>query len=115
MSGNVSYFELPSTDIEATRQFWGGLFGWEFRAGKQPEYDMIHGAKPMGGAPHDDASRHPRLFFSVDDIDAAVEKVRALGGTAEEPVSIPSGGAFVHCRDNQGLPFSLSQEAAPDH
>ncbi|RJL35722.1 VOC family protein [Bailinhaonella thermotolerans] len=110
MSGQVTYFELPSGDIEATRRFWGSLFGWEFYEGNFPGYSMIKGSEPMGGAPHDDASRHPRVFFAVDDLGAAIARVRELGGTAEEPVVIPSG-AYAHCADDQGVAFSLSQPA----
>lgn len=109
MAGNITYFEVPSGDIEATQRFWGSLFGWQFRAGNFPGYSMIDGPTPLGGAPHADASRHPRIFFAVDDIDAAVTRVRELGGTAEEPVRTPSG-AFAHCVDDQGVEFSLSQE-----
>jgi predicted enzyme related to lactoylglutathione lyase len=113
MSGQVTYFELPAGDIAATQRFWGSLFGWTFREGNFPGYSMIQGPEPMGGAPHDDASRHPRIFFAVDDIEAAVARVRELGGTAEAPVAIPSG-AYAHCVDDQGVEFSLSQEAG-DH
>jgi predicted enzyme related to lactoylglutathione lyase len=110
MSGNVTYFEVPSSDIAATQRFWGSLFGWTFYEGNFPGYSMIQGPEPMGGAPHDDSSRHPRIFFAVDDIEAAVTRVRELGGTAEDPVTIPSG-AYAQCTDDQGVEFSLSQEA----
>ncbi|WP_206511673.1 VOC family protein [Rhodococcus sp. BGS-1C] len=109
MVGNVTYFEVPSSDIEATQRFWGSLFGWTFRGGNLPGYSMIDGPTPMGGAPHEDSSRHPRIYFAVEDIHAAVARVRELGGIAEDPVAIPSG-AFAHCVDDQGVEFSLSQE-----
>ena len=32
MSGQITYFELPSSDNEATQRFWGSLFGWTFHA-----------------------------------------------------------------------------------
>jgi predicted enzyme related to lactoylglutathione lyase len=109
MSGNITYFEVPSSDIEATQRFWGSLFGWEFREGNFHGYSMIDGPTPMGGAPHEETSQRPRIFFAVDDINAAVARVRELGGTAEDPVTIPSG-AFAHCVDDQGVEFSLSHE-----
>ncbi|GIG70941.1 VOC family protein [Phytomonospora endophytica] len=109
MNGKVTYFELPAGDIAATERFWGSLFGWRFRAGNFPGYSMIDGSAPTGGSPHDDASRHPRIFFAVDDIAAAVARVRELGGTADDPVTIPSG-AYAHCVDDQGVAFSLSEE-----
>lgn len=111
MNGNVTYFEVPSSDIAATERFWGSLFDWTFKAGNFPGYSMIHGPEPMGGAPHDDASRHPRIYFAVDDLAAALTRVRELGGTAQDPVTIPSG-AFAHCTDDQGVEFSLF-EAPP--
>ncbi|WP_181791890.1 VOC family protein [Streptomyces phytophilus] len=109
MNGQVTYFEVPSSDIATTQQFWGSLFGWTFHEGNFPGYSMIRGSEPMGGSPHDDPSRHPRIFFAVDDIEAAVAKVRELGGTAEDPVALPSG-AYAHCTDDQGVRFSLSYE-----
>lgn len=109
MNGEVTYFELPSSDIATTQQFWGALFGWKFNEGNFPGYSMIQGPKPLGGTPHDEPSRHPRIFFAVDDLEAAVAQVRELGGTADDPVTIPSG-AFAHCKDNQGVEFSLSLE-----
>lgn len=110
MNGNVTYFELPGSDIDTTQRFWGSLFGWRFSEGNVPGYSMIQGPDPMGGSPHGDPSRHPRIFFDVDDIAAAVARVRALGGTADDPVTIPSG-SFAHCADDQGVAFSLSQQA----
>ncbi|ANI93381.1 VOC family protein [Dietzia timorensis] len=109
MTGNVTYFEVPSTDIEATEKFWGSLFGWNFREGNLPGYSMIDGPTPLGGSPHNEASKHPRIYFAVPDIDAAVARVRELGGTADNPVTIPSG-AFALCTDTQGVEFGLSLE-----
>lgn len=64
----------------------------------------------MGGSPHGADSKHPRIYFAVDDLTAALEKVRELGGTASETVTIPSG-QFAHCTDSQGVEFSLFQDA----
>jgi predicted enzyme related to lactoylglutathione lyase len=46
----------------------------------------------------------------VDDIAAAVTKVRALGGMAEEPTESKSGWGS-RCRDDQGVAFDLWQPA----
>jgi len=109
MSGDIVYFELPSNDLETTRRFWGSLLGWTFNEGNAPGYSMIEGPTPMGGVPHDDPAQHPKIFFGVDDIDAATAQVRELGGTAEDVVTIPSG-SFANCTDNQGVHFSLFQD-----
>lgn len=109
MSGEIVYFELPGNDLEATQRFWGSLFGWRFKEGNFPGYSMIDGPTPMGGTPHGDSSHYPRIFFSVDDITTATTQVRDLGGTADEPVTIPAG-AFANCTDDQGVQFSLFQD-----
>lgn len=111
MSGEIVYFEVPGNDAEATQRFWSTLFNWAFAEGNFPGYSMIHGPSPMGGMPHRDSGQHPRIFFGVDDIAAATARVRELGGTAAEPVTIPAG-AFANCTDDQGVEFSLF-EAAP--
>lgn len=110
MGAEIVFFDLPGEDIEKTAHFWESLLGWTFVAGNFPGYSMIEGSSPMGGTPHGDASTFPRVYFGVDDVDAAIGRVRGLGGTADEPVTIPSG-RFVHCRDDQGVEFSLFEAA----
>jgi uncharacterized protein len=45
----------------------------------------------------------------VEDIEAAVKRVRELGGTADEPGLAETGGRFASCRDDQGVEFGLHQ------
>jgi predicted enzyme related to lactoylglutathione lyase len=106
VNGEIIFFDLPGKDIEKTTRFWESLFGWTFKEGNFPGYSMIEGSSPMGGTPHGDASRFPKVYFSVDDIDAAIDTVRGLGGSAGDPVTIPAG-TFVDCTDDQGVVFSL--------
>jgi len=47
------------------------------------------------------ASRFPN--FPVDDLQAAVDRVRALGGEIVHP-----GERWVICRDSEGTPFALA-------
>ena len=47
-------------------------------------------------------------MFRVDDIQAAVERVRAAGGTATEPVH-EGYGVRSECSDDQGVRFHLGQ------
>ena len=61
----------------------------------------------------------PYLFFRVDDIEAAVEKVLELGGTVDDTdvegdeESIARFGRFKLCNDDQGSPFGLHQPPLP--
>lgn len=110
MSGELVYFELPAKDAEATQRFWGSLFGWTFHEGNVPGYSMIDGSAPLAGSPHGDPSPHPRVFFGVDDVTTETRRVRELGGTTEEPVTIPAG-TFARCTDDQGVQFTLFEPA----
>jgi predicted enzyme related to lactoylglutathione lyase len=47
-------------------------------------------------------------MFRVDDIQAAVERVRAAGGTASEPQH-EGYGIRAECADDQGVRFLLGQ------
>jgi predicted enzyme related to lactoylglutathione lyase len=64
-----------------------------------------------GGMHPNDPGAVPYLFFAVEDIDEAVQRVQALGG---EIVPFDHGddtrhGRFVFCKDDQGSPFGLHQ------
>jgi len=56
------------------------------------------------------AEPHVQLSYRVDDIAAAVERVRAAGGHADEPVRRPFG-LLADCVDDQGATFRLWQPA----
>ena len=51
-----------------------------------------------------------QLSYRVDDIAAAVERVRAAGGHADEPMR-RAFGLLADCVDDQGATFRLWQPA----
>lgn len=110
MAGEITYFEIPTRDADAARRFYGQLLGWRFEDANVPDYAMIAGAGTQAGLAVGDDSRAPRVFFAVDDLAAACDRIRDLGGTADETVSIPSG-TFARCLDDQGTPFTLWEDA----
>jgi uncharacterized protein len=107
VSGELGYFVLPMGDVAKGKAFYGDLFGWRFAPGEQ--YAHIENTTPPGGltqAPGDSV----QVWFKVADINEAVERVRALGGHADEPQQSDSGWG-ADCRDDQGTRFSLWQPA----
>ena len=104
----IVWFEMPADDTARAREFYSGLFGWQFEAFEGPfEYHM---ANEAGGAVYpSQGERGPIVYFGADDIDAAVARVRELGGTAEGKEEIPHVGLFARCVDTEGNPFSLFQ------
>ena len=103
-AGDLYYFTLPVRDLARAQQFYATVLGWSFGDADNGHVSNI--SAPPGGL---DVSGGPgaRLWFVVDDIHAAVERVRAAGGTADEPVLHPSGWS-ADCVDDQGTTFSLS-------
>jgi uncharacterized protein len=115
MAGELAFFELGGEDPERGRAFYGTLFGWEFAPGPSGEGYTISTPTIPGGIHGKDPQAAPYLFFAVDDIDAAVEQVRSLGGAVEDvdleadAESVAQYGRFKLCRDDQGCPFGLHQ------
>ncbi|WP_130800193.1 VOC family protein [Streptomyces otsuchiensis] len=115
MTGEITFFELGVDDPARAHAFYGGLFGWTMRKSPDGTGLTIEGSSVPGGIHGGDPGSAPYLFFRVDDIDRALERVRELGGSVEE-VEIDGDadaqaryGRFRICRDDQGSPFGLHQ------
>lgn len=103
--GDLYYFTLQVPDLARAQRFYGTVLGWQFRSPDNGHATNI--SAPPGGVREVEAPGGADLWFVVDDIHAAVEAVRAAGGSADEPVFYPSGWS-ADCVDDQGVRFSLS-------
>ena len=112
MAGNVVHYEISAADVDRAQGFWSGLFGWEFGESAMPEgeYRMARTGEQSGVALSSYGEPgHPNVYFDVDDMDAAIARVRELGGQAEDKQPVPTMGWFTACRDTEGNAFSLWQ------
>jgi len=112
MPGEIVHIEIPADDTAASREFWGGLFGWKFENYPGPsEYHMARFGESQGGAitNMEPGKRGTRAYFSVDDINAGAARVKELGGDAGDPMPVPSMGWFATCKDPHGNEFGLWQ------
>jgi hypothetical protein len=112
VTGQIVHFELPAGDTARARTFWSELFGWTFRSWDGPvEYHMTGAGGPPEGAifPAQDDERGPLVYFDVDEMGPSVDRVRDLGGEAEDAQPIQGIGWFARCRDTEGNRFSLFQ------
>jgi predicted enzyme related to lactoylglutathione lyase len=106
MAGDLVYFWIPTPDVERAERFYGELLGWEFAPGNVPEGRQITNVTPPGGLHGGEQAPSLTLCFEVDDLEAAGEKVRELGGEAGD--SVPTeAGHYAECRDDQGTGFCL--------
>lgn len=117
--GGITHFEIRAADMERARRFWESLLGWTFRDWEGPmQYTMAEvGGNPTAGLY---ASENPErgliVYFDVDDVQAATEQVRELGGQVTTETSpIPEIGWFAHCLDTEGNPFGVftADESVP--
>jgi uncharacterized protein len=106
--------ELATTDLEAARRFYEGLFGWMTETVDTgpdgPPMVFANNAETLnasfsavqGGAP-----AHWRPYFTVESTEAAVERVRELGGQVLlGPLEHPDGSIAI-VLDPQGALFAL--------
>jgi predicted enzyme related to lactoylglutathione lyase len=104
--------EFPADDADRARRFWAGLLGAELAprgaeagAGWEIDADGLRlGVHERGPGPGDTASLP---YFSVPDLEAAVERVAELGGSVIHP-----GERWAICRDSEGNPFALALAAS---
>ena len=112
MRGRIVHIEIPADDTGRGREFWGSLFGWQFQPIPSPsEYHMTQISEQTGGAitNMEPGKRGTRPYFDVDDVNAGADRVRELGGEADDPLPVPGMGWFATCRDPQGNEFGLGQ------
>jgi predicted enzyme related to lactoylglutathione lyase len=111
VEGDVSYLTMVVPDLDAAHAFYGGVFNWTFNIGQ------AGGAQVSGVAPQIGMTTQPEagpatpgviVCYRVDDIAAAVRRVRDAGGRAREVAQRPYGLESL-CADDQGTPFYLHQ------
>ena len=121
MPGQMVHLEIPAGDTQKARDFWGDLFGWQWQTleNSPSEYYMTRFSETSGGAiyaPDPADRRGPRVYFDVDDINAATARVSELGGEAGQAMPVPGIGWFSINKDTEGNEFGLWQndESAPN-
>jgi hypothetical protein len=100
----VSFIEIGSNDAGVTQAFFGSVFGWPVRDGMWLQTPTI-----KAGTHGDDPAPQIYVYFRVDDLEAAAERVRASGGEADPATDEPGFGRFVNCRAPGGINFGLHQ------
>lgn len=110
MAGELSYIEIGTGDARVTSRFLADLFGWSFHAMGDGGDGWFDAPSLKAGLHGNDPDHGVVVYFRVPDLEAAIAKVRELGGEAEDRIAEEEGfGRFCNCRDPQGLRFGLHQ------
>lgn len=107
--GELSYVTYQVPDSRAFRDFYGPLLGWSFEPGHVADGWQITPTHPMSGVAGGSERPTTVPMWTVADIEAAVARVRAAGGTVlAEPARQPYG-VTAECTDDQGGRFYLGE------
>jgi predicted enzyme related to lactoylglutathione lyase len=106
--GDLAYASLWVPDVARAATFFATVLDWEYAEGSAPQGRQVLGRDPHHGLWETDEGPTLFLTFSVDDVDEALERVRAAGGTAGEPDDAPYG-RVAECVDPMGMTFAVHQ------
>ncbi|MFI6936436.1 VOC family protein [Streptomyces sp. NPDC050287] len=117
--GAPCWVSLMVHEVAATQEFYGALFGWEFRAGPQqlgPCVRALLGGHEVAGIGQLPADRRLPVawtpYLASDDVDLTAETVRLCGGTVGVgPLDAEASGRLVIGSDPSGAVFGVRQAA----
>ena len=117
--GNFCWVDLSTTDADASKSFYSRLLGWtaiDNPAGEGMVYSMMQkdGKNVCGlyemGPGMEGIPTHWSSYISVPDVDAAVEKVTAAGGSLiMGPGDVFEAGRMAFAADPTGAVFGMWQ------
>ena len=115
--GHIGWHELHAGEWQSAFAFYSKLFGWTkaeaVDLGAMGLYQTFAtDSVPVGGMMTKvEAVPAPfwLYYFNVDDITAAVARVKDAGGQVlHGPQQVPGGSWIAHCLDPQGVIFALT-------
>jgi uncharacterized protein len=107
-----AWSDLQTPDPEAAVPFYEALFEWDLVPVEESDgayWSIASHGRTIGGVLRSTQAPRPfwNVYFGVDDVDAALERVAAGGGTTLlEPVTVPAG-RFAMALDPQGAAVCL--------
>ncbi|WP_062287384.1 VOC family protein [Demequina phytophila] len=83
--GDITHIDIPVSDLDAAKAFYGTLFGWQIAAPPGFEdYPMWQAPNQVSGgglAPRSEDFSQPRSYVEVDSIDATIALALENGAT----------------------------------
>ena len=106
--GDVANLMMVAREAHRAKEFYEAVLQVPFPSGHPGAWRTDETRPPLGILPSQGAEPEVQLSYRVDNIAAAVERVRAAGGRAEEP-GRRRNGLSTECVDDQGATFRLWQ------
>jgi predicted enzyme related to lactoylglutathione lyase len=113
--GRIAWFDITTTDLSRSKEFYGKLFDWQFTAvkGTDRAAEIVAGGTAIGTIRVADGKISPFngiVYVQVTDIQASCQKAKELGGTVVPgfPFNLPDGtGAIGLVVDPSSHPIGL--------
>jgi predicted enzyme related to lactoylglutathione lyase len=113
--GRVAWFDITTSDLPRSREFYGKLFGWEFKPlqGTDQAVEIVSRGTAIGtlrGAEGKISAYNGVVYVQVADIQASCKRSKELGGSvvAGFPFDLPDGiGAIALVLDPAGHPVGM--------
>jgi uncharacterized protein len=111
----INYVEIPTTDPQATRDFFGALYGWTFQDYGDDYVSFNDGyldggfRRAPGAAPQDGVL----LVFYSENLERDRARVVELGATLSQDIFDFPGGRRFHFRDPAGVEFAVWSDTGP--
>ena len=120
--GAVGWHELATIDWQKAWDFYSKHYGWTkdvaVDMGSMGTYQTFSQNKDAAGGGMMNLPPSPdpvvpgpfwKFYFTVEDIQAAAEKVKGKGGTIlHGPAQVPGGGWIIQALDSEGGAFALT-------
>ena len=107
--GELSYITYEVTDSTAFKAFYSRVLFWTFQPGRIQDGWQVEQTHPMAGVAGGSTQQVTVPMRTVEDVDAAVARVREAGGTVIEEPSQQAYGKSAQCTDDQGTRFYLGE------
>ena len=113
----MDYIEFPAIDIEATKRFYGEVFGWEF-TDYGPSYTSFHDGRMNGGFNGESQpagadgmkTRGVLVVIYASSLDETARKVKEASGKIVREIFEFPGGKRFHFADPNGNELAVWSE-----
>jgi predicted enzyme related to lactoylglutathione lyase len=113
--GRVAWFDITSSDLARSKEFYGKLFDWKFNAlkGTDRAFEIEARGQAVGTLREAEGKTSPFngvVYVQVDDMPASCKKAKEMGGTIPPgfPFNLSRGeGAVAIVVDPAGHPIGL--------
>ena len=107
--GELSYITYEVPDSTAFKAFYSRVLFWTFEPGRIDDGWRSHRPTRWPGSQAAQCGATTVPMWTVEDVDAAVARVREAGGTVIEEPSQQPYGKTAQCTDDQGGRFYLGE------